>query len=435
MFEMKKFIDSADEGYPVDVDGFKGYFNSFEVVIIWGAGNLGRQVKKTLDELELSISAFWDISAETMCNVDNIPVYLPFSEIALNRKKTLIIYCIGNVLTRVNIIEQLSDKGYNNIVDGVGIRKAFFCPMSTETDYQGGICADLEACEICGCKRLDALVKHKFSLNDSCESDFYYNTLHFIVNTKCNLQCKYCFQYMASYPDNLKTNIPLTRIIMDIDKVMDNIGAVGTIVVVGGEPFLHPNISDIIKKISEKKNFGVLIIDTNGTVKIKTEQLEGFTDSRIRLAFSNYYGQLSPVQEKLLSDNIAFSKSMGITTTLQNSLPSWNIPGAFDDKHYSDSELKEIRAHCKYICNLVYSGKIFLCNYAITIFNLIKKYEADYIDLDKVGTGFELREKMRKLSNALYIPSCKHCDNNLPALTDRAGEQGFDERYSVEKYL
>lgn len=74
------------------------------------------------------------------------------------------------------------------------------------------------------------------------------------VNNTCNLRCKYCPVVKGS------KQLPLVEIIRRTSNTRyDYLG------ISGGEPLLHPNISDIIRHFSEIAD--VVALSTNGTVK------------------------------------------------------------------------------------------------------------------------------------------------------------------------
>ena len=64
-----------------------------------------------------------------------------------------------------------------------------------------------------------------------------------IINQRCSLKCKCCTSYMNEYPLEERKDIPLDRIYDDIDKFFDAMDSIGTVTVMGGEPFMHPDIS------------------------------------------------------------------------------------------------------------------------------------------------------------------------------------------------
>src|SRR5215468_6521260 len=78
---------------------------------------------------------------------------------------------------------------------------------------------------------------------------------HIIPIRRCNLACKYCNEY-----DDFSKPVPTDVMFGRVDKL----GALGTSVVTisGGEPLLHPDLDQIIRRI--RKNGMVAGLITNG---------------------------------------------------------------------------------------------------------------------------------------------------------------------------
>src|SRR5258708_21145247 len=78
---------------------------------------------------------------------------------------------------------------------------------------------------------------------------------HIIPVRRCNLACTYCNEF-----DDFSQPVPTEEMFRRIDKL----GALGTAVVTisGGEPLLHPELDDIIRRIRSNGMIAGLI--TNG---------------------------------------------------------------------------------------------------------------------------------------------------------------------------
>lgn len=78
---------------------------------------------------------------------------------------------------------------------------------------------------------------------------------HIIPMRRCNLACTYCNEF-----DDFSAPVPLDEMLRRIDKL----GELGTSIVTisGGEPTLHPELDDIIRRIRERGMIAGLI--TNG---------------------------------------------------------------------------------------------------------------------------------------------------------------------------
>jgi MoaA/NifB/PqqE/SkfB family radical SAM enzyme len=79
--------------------------------------------------------------------------------------------------------------------------------------------------------------------------------VHIIPMRRCNLSCAYCNEY-----DNFSKPVPIEEMFGRIDRL----GRMGTgiITISGGEPFLHPDLDDIIRRI--RRNGIIAGIITNG---------------------------------------------------------------------------------------------------------------------------------------------------------------------------
>src|SRR6202161_1033521 len=79
--------------------------------------------------------------------------------------------------------------------------------------------------------------------------------VHIIPIRRCNLACTYCNEF-----DDFSKPVPMEEMFRRIDKL----GALGTAVVTisGGEPLLHPELDDVIRRIRSNGMIAGLI--TNG---------------------------------------------------------------------------------------------------------------------------------------------------------------------------
>jgi len=78
---------------------------------------------------------------------------------------------------------------------------------------------------------------------------------HIVPIRRCNLACTYCNEF-----DDVSKPVPIETMLRRIDRLAD----LGTTVITisGGEPLLHPELDDIIRRIRERGSIATLI--TNG---------------------------------------------------------------------------------------------------------------------------------------------------------------------------
>src|SRR5246127_3924133 len=92
---------------------------------------------------------------------------------------------------------------------------------------------------------------------------------HIIPVRRCNLACTYCNEF-----DDFSTPVPTEEMFRRIDKL----GALGTSVVTisGGEPLLHPELDDIIRRI--RRNGMIAGLITNGYLLV-AERIQRLNDA------------------------------------------------------------------------------------------------------------------------------------------------------------
>jgi organic radical activating enzyme len=433
MFDIEEFITCADRGMAVDIDGFREYVNAYETVSIWGAGNLGTAVGKKLIEDNIKVSYYWDAQADKIKNRNGVPVKQ--IEYSFDKKnKILVIFCISNEAVAPFLLMDFKQRGYDYL-PGKSIFYAFICPISDSSVLNTEICNAWDVCSACGCKRLYNVVCQKILRKKELPEDnmLAFDRIHFITNNTCNLKCKYCISMMNSYRQDQKKFMPLERIYKDIDKVMKAIDAIGVVNVFGGEPFLHKDISKIVKKVLEYDNFGAMIINTNGVAHIDENQLDGLDDVRIRVACSNYSGQINAEQEGRFKNNYDMMKNKGIIVKTQNVLPMWSVPCTVHKAQNANEDvLTKRRRNCPVPYLYVFNGRIFPCLQALLVFDLEVADNNDYIKIDDVDSIEELRQRIFALRSKQYYKSCDYCyGNDGNEYTNKAGEQGVEQRYII----
>ncbi|MEJ2629133.1 MAG: radical SAM protein, partial [bacterium] len=91
--------------------------------------------------------------------------------------------------------------------------------------------------------------------------------ISFTITNACNLRCRMCGQWSKKgYMYNKEKNFNSSLKLADWKRLVDEVAShhIKSILIRGGEPFLFPKITELLKYISRK---GIRIsLDTNGTV-------------------------------------------------------------------------------------------------------------------------------------------------------------------------
>lgn len=418
MFNIETYYTKVQSGEKIDNRELLEYVCSFDKVVIWGGSYLGDAVGKYFLDHNVEITCYWDMRANELEYVNGIEVIKPFPETDYDQRDVLVILCIGNTAIMPNLLARLKENEYENVLRGDKLFMGTICRFDKDTGINGELCNGTMTCRSMFCSKLHNIVKHKYD-----KGGLFLDNLTIMITTKCSLRCKYCVAYMNSYPNDKRYHVSYKQICEDIDHIFEAVDSIGSITIQGGEPFLHPDIDRIVKKLLEKRNFGVVSIATNGIYVIEKEKLEIFRDNRLNVAFSGYYKALQEPQMNQFYKNIELMKSENIPHTVGVQMPEWTIPPTLWDRKYSEENMTAKKSSCRMPerCVQILNGKLYPCLYSVSLHGIgVADYKDDYVDL----TQDNLSEAIREFIEKPYYRSCGHCGGGGGS-TDMAGEQGF----------
>lgn len=297
------------------------------------------------------------------------------------------------------------------------------CPFDKSTGIDAAVCQGTMRCRAVYCQRIVNILKSQYN---TVKDPLHLVSVTFVINQRCSLKCKCCTSYMNEYAPAQRVDFPLERIYEDIDRFFDAVDSVGTVTVMGGEPFMHPDISKIVQKMLTKDNFGLISIATSGTWPIKQEQLIGLKNKRVNISFSNYGQSLTEAQANVMYQSIEMVKNAGISYTVGVFMPEWVVPSTLYDAGYKEEEMIQKKQRCTLPPRAmqVKNGKLHPCDFGTALYSLgLGNYESDYVDIEKTASIADLRKKIQEYINQPYYRVCGHCKRS--GLMARAAEQGY----------
>ncbi len=231
--------------------------------------------------------------------------------------------------------------------------------------------------------------------NEESQSIYPLHTLYLYISGACNLSCKHCWIDPCFDEHANKNNKYLS--LNKIKSALDESKPLGlkSIKLTGGEPFLHPEIDDIIQLINKYKL--KLSIETNGTL---------ITEERATLLAE--------------LDNKPF-----IAISLDGSTPTTNdflrgIQGAFDRTITGISNLVSKGFHPQIICTL-HKKNIHEIESIVELAKTIGCGSIKFNNIQKVGRGESMHEKIGlSITELINI-----YDKKIKSLEDHFGIQVF----------
>jgi len=240
-----------------------------------------------------------------------------------------------------------------------------------------------------------------------------YFTVEYHLVDSCNLNCAGCSHYSSLIED--KTFPSLDFIIKDLQLLKNKVGRnLKLLRLLGGEPLIHPNITECLIEIRKLFPYTNIYIVTNGILlkKMDDEFYNTCLNCRIQIAVTDYgiIKDLPSIMENL--------HKKGIRVNYYRNSLIW---------HYQHIRLTDERIDCltkcqyKHICNNYRNGKIYLCPH-IAYIEYFNKYfnkniqlnETDYIDLNDINSFEELIEKIHNAKPNFCYQYCNYYDRNHP---------------------
>lgn len=434
MFNLDEYYEQCKSGEKVNSAEMFQYIKSFNNIIIRGAAGQGKALGRRLSEEGIKITVYWDQAANEMEDLDGVRIELPLSN-EYDREKTVVIYAIPNHVIMKTLINELKENSYTNIIRGDILYSGICCPYGVGDKMSASRCWQTGECRSVICERAKTIVEgYNQEVKPGNRIDLAYNC--FIINSLCNLRCTHCVQNMNSYKAKDRINIPVDNILRDIDLWLELVDSVGTISVMGGETFMHPEIGKIMKKFSEKKNFGFVSFPTNGLYPIEPEQLEGIDDPRIIIAFGYYLHIANEKQKEIYCKNVELVKSYGISYTESRYLPAWTVPSGLYKVPYADENfmIKKKQNCLMPPRNLqIRDGKIHTCDRGVTLYATgYADYPTDYFTMLQPGDLSDRREKFREFVERSFYYTCGHCGEKTGIAN--SAQQGIIDVFDPKTY-
>lgn len=346
-------------------------------IVIFGFGKMGRgniealinrfQVIKIIDNNEA-------LQGESYKGIEivNFPAYVD-----LGIREKIVVVTSGNRYDSIS--KELLEKGYQEYID--------FCDFVT-------FCND-------------------YFWND--RNELFLGRLTFNITTFCTLNCKNCT--MLTPYNKHKKSFNIEQIKQDVNLTFDMVDYVSNFLILGGEPFLHKDLKELIVYIGDHyaENIGNLQIITNGTLRASEDLLQVIKKYDVEVRISDYTKRVSydKKMEDFCNDLEAYNikyVSYGHDEWLDMGFPDENV-----NMGDSAEELREHMIKCDPNCQNVSEGKLYYCaqGWAAEQSELFKLKETDYLDLENIKNDVDRKERFRKfyfgdLEDG-YFSFCKVC--------------------------
>lgn len=401
-------------------------------IVIYGAGASGKEIAVTLRNVSVDTEAFVDKKAEEIREAVGIKAYPPAELRRFQGEGLLVIVAVDPQIFK-NSPKEIEQNISNHCGDDceiisygrdlLYILRYALCCRKAETGDRFNIidCINCGA-ESRGCELFMDYLK-RTNIKDAREGYQQEFTQYFgyIVGQLCTLKCRDCCELVPYYQhgDQVSKDI----ILDDCRKLASASKFTMYIELVGGEPFLHPELPEILEGLLQIENVGFIKIFTNGTVVPGERLIEVLKNERIVLMWSNYtHAVQGKLYENIMKTRETLEKS-GVHYIFSHAETWLDFSADFELTNKSEEQLQRDFQDCHIAdCMRLYRGKLYRCphHYAGIHTGKLEAIEKEILVLADCHTPEELSAKLYEFRQMPYIEACKRCRlpydaNEVPA--------------------
>lgn len=229
------------------------------------------------------------------------------------------------------------------------------------------------------------------------------NALTFVdlpITLKCTLNCKHCMQYLPLH-SNVE-DISLNDIVKWWDNLLNLYPSVMEVSLIGGEPFLHPNLGEIVEHIGKSSDVSI-VITTNGMVFPSDDLITILKKNNVFVSMSDYSQTLPEVKQKI---NAFQQKLQDNDISAERKTHLWIDQGQFDCS--IDSTEDCARTHFQLSDNKLWYCTLQCAGHKVGLTAAVPK--TDFIDLSSDYLSSELYAFS---TNEEKTTSCHKCGSRI----------------------
>ena len=230
------------------------------------------------------------------------------------------------------------------------------------------------------------------------------------LTVRCTLRCVKCANLMQYYKHCW--DMPYEDALRYIDILLDTADKIYQYGLIGGEPFLYPNLAGIVECLCTCGKVEKILILTNGTVVPKDEALLcALHNKKVSVRISDY-GEKS----RRLKEMTALFDEREICYKVENMVENWYDFGNLHVRGRNEEQLSRQFQMCSSTCTSYLNGRLHACprsGHGMDL-GLIPDRTGDYADLANLIDRKQRRVEVRRFLNQKYITACDYCNKGTP---------------------
>tara|TARA_Y100001970_G_scaffold294295_1_gene449988 strand:+ start:14098 stop:15357 length:1260 start_codon:yes stop_codon:yes gene_type:complete len=378
--------------------------NNNQLLVIYGAGIVGRMTLEALSKKNIKVDFFCDGSPNKQkIKVNNTEVISPDQLDKLDRETNILI----SIQYFNSIIPFLEKKGFKNLFKITDL----LSEVNLEKEYKSEWAVELGLSEIpynSALRIVDFYNKMSMKNEYLNEGKLNIKTIDIQVTERCSLKCQDCSNLMQYYerPQNSDESV----MFKSIEKFMECVDNLDEFRVIGGDPFMNKEVYKVINKLLTYEKNKKIVIYTNAKIVPKNENLECLKNDKVLVYITNY-GKDSIAHDALV--NVLKNEKINYSTF---KCTTWLDCGRIMPNSNKNADALEHQFNNCCVSDLIslLHGKLYRCPFSANAVNLnaIPKDPTDEVNLlDEKLSITELRNQIKKLCyDKKYITACSYCN-------------------------
>lgn len=241
----------------------------------------------------------------------------------------------------------------------------------------------------------------------------------FDVTTYCNLQCKRCAKCLPFFEK--KRHFSAKKLKEDLDLLIKYLDRIYVVSIIGGEPFLNPDIAEIIQICSDCSKIFQLELTTNGTIMPPEEVFTALQGSRVIVHIS-IYDFITEKQKQTRKSLISKLEEYHIPYQFATH-EMWLDFGDVIHRNYTGREKRTMFYQCPMnSCSIFNDRVLYRCGKSSYLHQHGRISDnAAVIKLDQIHSRKEMRSAVHRFFNVKTLQACNFCSNRPTEI--KAGEQ------------
>ncbi len=242
----------------------------------------------------------------------------------------------------------------------------------------------------------------RLSGNKSLSKGLVMDKVDVVITTKCNLLCDGCSHLMPYYKN--PSHLDKDRVIASMGKLAEAADWFDHFNILGGEPFLHPDLKYIIEEIPTEKSRLVQVLTNALIIPSDPELFDVMRRKDVHVVISPY-----PSNEKTRERLVAVLEKEHVAWNYYDR--PWTDYGEPRDYHRSPRECKRQFFQCDEVCKNLLDGKLYYCFRCAHISDLgiCQHRKGEAVDLLKNTTAQNRKQIRRLMRRHKPLAACRYC--------------------------